>query len=510
MMNHKENILGVVLSFTQVVVYTLIGLVLTPVLIKGFGRNEFGIFELIGSLAGYLAVVDFGISSTVTRYVAVNHSNNDEDQNRRFFFQILIVFTLLFLILAILGVVLYINISTIFSKSLSISEILVAEKLFVVLMINTGILIIGKIYTGIQTGYQLYTFQKASSIIKNILNLILGILIVYLGANSIHYTVLLLFLNVILVITNIIYTTYRTSLLPKIHSVNFNELKDILMYSFYNFIQAIVGQLYWKVGGVVIGIIIGASMVSVYTISVQLNNLFLSVVTSVGFILLPQASSISRNGIDNIRNKEVFVLFGRVILILYGIFIVNFIIVGDYVINLWIGSGFEQVYLITLWILVFSIIWRIQTPMFEMARANKIHGRVTLIFLMGAVTNVGLSIIMVNHYGVIGTLYATVIPIVIFNTLFASFYYRKIYEFSMFSILRKVFRKLLSVLLVFVVIGFLVVNLSDVLLFKGAILLIFNICFVLTIYAYGMEDYERKYIKSVLCQISKRVLPRSE
>ena len=58
---------GALLSYVTILVVNLSGLLLTPFIIRSLGNAEYGLYLLIGSLAAYLGVLDFGLNNAETR-----------------------------------------------------------------------------------------------------------------------------------------------------------------------------------------------------------------------------------------------------------------------------------------------------------------------------------------------------------------------------------------------------------------------------------------------------------
>ena len=58
---------GAMLSYATILIVNLSGLLLTPAIIRGLGNAEYGLYMLIGSLAAYLGVLDFGLNNAVRR-----------------------------------------------------------------------------------------------------------------------------------------------------------------------------------------------------------------------------------------------------------------------------------------------------------------------------------------------------------------------------------------------------------------------------------------------------------
>src|SRR5436190_42665 len=60
----------------------LITLVMTPVLIAGLGTEAFGIWIVIGSLALYREILQFGFSTATPKYVAEYAALDDQERRR--------------------------------------------------------------------------------------------------------------------------------------------------------------------------------------------------------------------------------------------------------------------------------------------------------------------------------------------------------------------------------------------------------------------------------------------
>src|SRR5690554_4839996 len=59
---------GIILSYISMFSHILIGFIYVPVLLHFLGKSQYGLYQLMGSLIAYMAVMDFGLSGTITRY----------------------------------------------------------------------------------------------------------------------------------------------------------------------------------------------------------------------------------------------------------------------------------------------------------------------------------------------------------------------------------------------------------------------------------------------------------
>ena len=73
---------GVIFSYLLIVVDILVALLFVPYLLKNLGDDEYGLYRLLYSTASYLAVLDFGLGGTITRFVVKYKTENDTEQLR--------------------------------------------------------------------------------------------------------------------------------------------------------------------------------------------------------------------------------------------------------------------------------------------------------------------------------------------------------------------------------------------------------------------------------------------
>ena len=64
----NERIYGVLLNYANAIFGVLINFMYVPILLSFIGKNEYGIYQLIGALVGYITVLERSISPGVTQY----------------------------------------------------------------------------------------------------------------------------------------------------------------------------------------------------------------------------------------------------------------------------------------------------------------------------------------------------------------------------------------------------------------------------------------------------------
>jgi O-antigen/teichoic acid export membrane protein len=60
---------GVILSYFSIFFNTIIGLIMTPFIIKSLGDSEYGLYTIMGALVAQIAVLNLGLNNAVIRFV---------------------------------------------------------------------------------------------------------------------------------------------------------------------------------------------------------------------------------------------------------------------------------------------------------------------------------------------------------------------------------------------------------------------------------------------------------
>ena len=66
--NILSNVLNILLLF-----------ILTPIITKGLGDAQYGIYIILGTIGGALSIINLGLGEATLRYVAFYYSKNDNE-----------------------------------------------------------------------------------------------------------------------------------------------------------------------------------------------------------------------------------------------------------------------------------------------------------------------------------------------------------------------------------------------------------------------------------------------
>lgn len=447
----SELAIGVVLSYISTCVSLLSTLLLTPIIIRLLGKSDYGLYETIGSFVNYLAIFDLGFSSVVTRYTAKYEAENDINGRDQFLYTCRNIYRVLCLIIFILGILIYLNLDILFSNSFTDSEMYKARIMFLIVLATTIVSIYSQVYKGALNGVEKFVFPRVLTVIKTIMTKIVCILVLYMGADSVGYTMVLLVFEYVLFIMVKIFAKRYISF--EKNKTSADRVKELFNFTFFIFIQAIVSQIFWQVDKLLLGMLVGTASVAIYAVALNINNIIRNVSSALRDVILPKATHIAIKDGKNADITEFMTKCGRLILIIYGIMLVGFTVIGKKFILLWLGEGYEEAYIVMLVLSWGAFVPTIQSPGEEVCRAYNKHRFLSVVYFIIAIINVIFTIVLIPRWGLLGAAIPTIVSMIIGNVIIANLYYRKHFGLNILELYINTFNKLIIVLILSILLG---------------------------------------------------------
>ena len=71
--------IGAILSYISILLTFAVGLIYTPLLIRGLGQSDYGLYSLILAVSSYLSLLDLGVGNAIVRYIARSRAIKDTE-----------------------------------------------------------------------------------------------------------------------------------------------------------------------------------------------------------------------------------------------------------------------------------------------------------------------------------------------------------------------------------------------------------------------------------------------
>ncbi|WP_132008304.1 oligosaccharide flippase family protein [Mesobacillus foraminis] len=494
---------GAVLSFLSIFVNVIIALLYTPILIRLLGQSEYGLYSLIGSIAGYLSIMDLGLGNAIVRYTARNRALGDKVIESKLNGMFLLLYTVIGLLTVVVGAVIFNSIDQIFGASLSTSELQKAKIMILVLIVNFALSFPLSVFGSIMQAYEKFIAVKIVTLIRYIMLPILSLPFLYVGYGSVSIVIITTIINISCLLFTVFYCFKHLKIRFFFSKIDYRMLVEIIGYSFFIFLNVIVDQIYWNTDQFVLGIISGTATVAIYAVAMQFIKLYMMFSTSVSGVFLPKVSMMVANNSSNYELTNLTIKVGRVQYIIMALIVSGFVLFGRPFINLWAGSNFDDAYYIVLLVMIPLTIPLIQNVCISILQAKNLHGFRSIIMIVVAVIKVIISIPLAKYYSGVGAAIATMVPLIVGNIIIMNVYYQKKIGLNMLLFWRNILiisiPVLISLLFGYGIIYLLPDNSLLHLLYK---ILLFTIIYIVLIWLLGLNKYEKQLIKSVIIKVT--------
>lgn len=199
-MNQKK--LGIFLSYINIILQAGIGFIYVPLLLSYMGNEEYGLYQLIGSIIAYFSIMDFGLtSSTIQGYVKYKK----EDSKKiliNFLGMVKRIYFLLSFMIIILGGIFYNFLEVVFRNKLEGYLISSAKFIFILLIFNLVVTFMGFIYRSIIMANERFIFLKVLDVLQLILQPILVIIGMRIEPTAVMMVIIITICNIVLFFPN--------------------------------------------------------------------------------------------------------------------------------------------------------------------------------------------------------------------------------------------------------------------------------------------------------------------
>lgn len=493
----NELKIGSLISILSIVLGSLIQILYTPMYMKYLGTSDYGINSLVQSIMGYVGMLNLGLGSAIVRYTIRYRAEGKIEEEKSLNGMFLTIFFIIMGISIFIGFYLYFMIPTLFIEKFVPNELVKTQKVFLIMMIGTAISFPISVFSTNIVSRQKFIYQKGFSLLKMVATPIVGAILMIKGFGLLAVVTSTVILNLITYIFDIFYA-FKLGMRVKFKDFDINILKDISKYSFYIFLNIIIDRIYWGTDRIIIGKYIGTSAIGIYSVASIFNQVYRNLSTAISGVLFPKINIlVVENRLKDL--SDLFIKIGRIQYILLGLISSGFIVFGKEFIYLWLGEGYSEVYIISLWIMIPLTIPLIQSTGIAIMQARNLHQFRSIIYFFIAMLNIINSVQLVKNYGIVGCAIATGISFILGHIIIMNIYYQKRVDINILLFWKNIFKMTIPIIIVFIL-GILMNKFISYYSFKNFIIKgsIYTLLYLILMYFMGMNTEEKKEIKKLL------------
>ena len=499
---------GVVLNYVVIILNTVVGLLYTPYMLRMMGQSEYGLYSLVASVIAYLTVLDLGFGNAIVRYTAKFRAEKKTEEQ----YEIFGMFFLLYLVIGIIafgiGLGLYFNVGTLFGDTMTAVELGRARIMMLLLVANLAFTFPMSIWGSIIQAYEDFVFQKSLNIFRIILNTAVMICLLHFGYKAVAMVVVQTIFNVLTLVVNFIYCRRKLNIQIYFRFKHFHWgfLKEVAIYSFWIFLNAIMDRVYWSTGQFVLGAIVGTAAVAVFAIAIQLEGMYMQFSTAISAVFLPKVTGMVATNRSRKEISDLFIRTGRIQYIVLAYILSGFIIFGRQFIELWAGAGYSDAYIISLLFFIPLTVPLIQNLGITILQARNEMKFRSVLYIIIALVSLAMQIVLTRYFGGIGCAMGVSGALVVGQILIMNVYYQRRQDLDIKTFWKEI-SKMSIIPIVLIFSSMLVIRHFFALDYWGKLILgiaAFSLVYIPLFFRFSMTDDERNLFISMFHKIFAR------
>lgn len=387
----------------------LVGFFLTPFILHRLGNVGFGLWVLASTFTGYYGLLDFGIRSALTRYVARFAATEDWDNVGRVVSTALFTYSVICLVILLLsgGIAWY------FASLFRVSPEWVRTGKLVVLIFGAGTALgvpMG-VFAGVLEGLQRFTWIGGVQVMSALLRAVLVVIALGWGRG-------LLALACISVGTTLlgylIYMLVVFRLCPQLRLRRTDVQKSTVhLLAGFGLVAswiAIAQQLRFQTDALVIGTFLTVQAISFFSIGAKLVSYATEAVQTMAQVFTPMSSHFDASG-DLEQLRRILIVGNRYSSLLIFPMSAVLLVLGKSIIRVWVGPAYLSSYAVLAILTVPTALYLAQAASTKVLYGMAHHSVLAQVLFLEGVSNLVLSIILLKWYGINGVALGTAIPL---------------------------------------------------------------------------------------------------
>lgn len=408
----------------------------TPILVHGLGAQLFALYSLVGALAGYFAVLDFGFGIATIKFVAEYRGRRDDEAIGRMIGSAITAF----LALGILGALVLVA-----GASFLVERVLdVPPEMRSVARTAVGVTALGFIVTMPLSVLNAIPMALQRMDIVNRRNALFGtvlavgtVVLIKSGHGIVAVIGYGVIVNAVAAVSFAV-TTKRLlpgiSLRPRLHPA---ALRTLGGFGAMKFINQVATNTVYHLDKLLIAVLAPLAAVTPYVIALTLAQRLSLLVGNVAGAFLPAASE-AHGGADHAGFKDLYLRGTKLVGLLVFPLGMLLIVFADPILLHWVGGEVARDSAGLLRLLAVAYVVNALSTMPAVACDSLSRPGVTTAFSVGsAALNVALAVILIPHFGAAGAGLAILVNSVLLVPVFLAYVHRRVLRVSLAELARR-------------------------------------------------------------------------
>ncbi len=422
-MKNKQFTLGAIISYFSIAFNIITGLLYTPWMIKTIGDDQYALYTLAISIVNLL-LLDFGIGGSVTKFLSNFYARGEQDKANAFMG---IVYKVFFIITAWIAVILTIMFFFLGSmyKTLSSEDLVVLKRLYIIVAVYSVVTFPCIPFTGTLTANERFIEVKLCELVQRIGSVILIIVFLIQGRGVYALLLVTVITNALTYLAKYIFIRRKTKTVANLKFWDRGMARELFGFSIWLTIQSIAQRFIFNIMPSIIIALAGSAEVTLFSLASTIEGYVYTFTDAINGMFMPKVARLTSS---ETRDRDMPILMEKVAkyhMATLGLLFIGFICVGQHFVSLWMGEGFEVLYMAILLLIFPSMI---STPQQVASTSLLTMGIVkpqAIIFIVGSVINVGIAVALLPYIGVLGACISVMVAYLLRTALTNILLYKK-------------------------------------------------------------------------------------
>ena len=449
MSSSKQLKLGALMSYVAIAINIVTGLLYTPWMIHSIGRDNFGLYTLAMSVIS-LFVFDFGLSSAVTRFIAMYLAEGRQDKADNCLGLVYRLYLIIDVVLFLLLVGVFFFIPQIY-KELSPDEIQKFEVVYCVAALYSVISFPFIPVNGVLTAHEKFIQLKICDVAHKLIIVIAMSVCLLLGGGLYSLVIVNAAAGVLTILFKLYCIRRYTPQSVSLHYSNKSEFREILGFSGWVTVIAVAQRCVFNLAPSILGALSGSTAIAILGIAITLEGYTYTFSSAINGMFLPKVSRIVADGKGDVL--PLMIRVGRIMIYVISLIVFGVVILGRDFIQLWVGPDFNESYFCAVLIILPSLLQLPQDIGIQTIYAKNKVRKLSTVYVVMAVTNIAGAIILAPSLGALGICISICIAYIIRTIGMDVIFYRDL-NIDVFVFFRETFVKMVIPLALSLIIGF--------------------------------------------------------
>ena len=208
-------------------------------------------------------------------------------------------------VILVIGTVVFFSIKPVYSATFSSSELLKAQILFCILLLNMVLHVFENVINGVITGSNRFQFGNGIKVIRLLMRVFLIVSLLTVCSSSIVLVLIDLMMTVASIIIEMVYIVRKLHIKPKYSHWDRALFFDTGKYTMLMFLTSIAAQVNNNLDNVIIGAITGPALVTVYSMGLLIFGMYENLSTSVSGVMLPTVTNLLEEDDSDVADVNI-------------------------------------------------------------------------------------------------------------------------------------------------------------------------------------------------------------